>query len=157
MKGILKGPLIIAAIVVVARVVVERMSGPPALSAALSAVALYMLIIPMYLAVRIAGAGVAHPYRTLLKNVGIYAAITRFMVIVTYWLAYIFQWPEGRFSVEQGGVVGEGVGPLRGFVLVPFGVGILWVIGAVLIGGGLASIVLAILRMVMPRQQSSRS
>jgi hypothetical protein len=76
------------------------------------------------------------------------------MVTITDWLAYLYQWPEGRFSVEQAGVVGEGVGPLRAF-LFPIGLGLGWVLGAIVLGGAFASLLLALLRTVMPRPSSA--
>ena len=52
MRGILKWPLVIAAIVVVARVVLERSGAPPGISGLFSVVVLYLLICPLYFAVR---------------------------------------------------------------------------------------------------------
>jgi len=146
LKGMLKWPLVLAAIAVVLRVVLEQLQAPGLIANLVSVVALYLLICPMYFAFRIGGSGVASPYLQLLKSTALYAALARGFVIPTYWLAYIFQWQALRFSVHNGGVVGPDVTPLRAFVLVPLIAGIGWVIGSVVIGGGLGAIVVAIRR-----------
>jgi hypothetical protein len=117
MKGLLKWPLIIAAIVVVLRVVLEQAGAPDALNNILSVVVLYVLIGPLYFAARIAKSEIARPYATLLKTTALYTALARSMVIPTYWLAYMYRWPQFRFSVAAGGNVGPGVTPLWGLHL----------------------------------------
>jgi len=151
MRGILKWPLVIAAIVVIARVILERSGASPRVSGLFSVVALYLLICPLYFAFRIGASDIARPYRTLLKTTALYAALARAMVIPTYWLAYIYQWPEPRFSINQGGVVGPGVTPLLAYVAIPLGAAVAWIIGSVIIGGGLGSIVVALRRRARPR------
>ena len=132
MRGILKWPLIIAAIVVVTRVVLERSGTSPGISRLFSVVVLYLLICPVYFAIRLGASGVRRPYLSLLKTIAIYAALARAMVIPTYWLAYLYQWPEGRFSTNQGGVVGEGVTPLSAYLLIPLGAGLVWIVASVI-------------------------
>src|SRR5437870_5488302 len=112
MKGMLKWPLIIAAVVVVLRIVLERAGAPEALNNVISVVVLYVLIFPLYFAVRIAKSEVARPYVTLLKTTALYTALARSMVIPTYSLADIYQWPHPRFSVAHNCVVGPGAMPL---------------------------------------------
>jgi hypothetical protein len=146
MKGLLKGPLVIAAIVVIARILMERAGAPEALNNVLSVVVLYVLICPLYFAYCIAKSNVARPYSALLKTTALYTALARAMVIPTYWLAYIYQWPQGRFSVQQGGVVGPGVTPLRGFLLIPLLAAAAWIIVSLIVGGGFGSILIAIKR-----------
>jgi hypothetical protein len=113
-KGLLKWPLLIAVIVVV-RVVAERAEALSWVSNGLSAAVLHLIIIPVYFAIRLGAPGVKRPYLMLLAAVATYAVVVRLMVIPTYWLAYIYQWPEGRFSTSNAGVVGEGITPLMGF------------------------------------------
>jgi len=146
LRGMLKWPLIIAGIAVVLRVVLEQLQAPALASNLVSVVMLYLVICPVYFAIRIARSGVANPYRELLKSVTLYAALARCLVIPTYWLAYIYQWQVGRFLVTQGGVVGPNVSPFRAYVGVPLVAGIAWVIGSFIIGGTLGSIVLAATR-----------
>ncbi|HYR92507.1 MAG TPA: hypothetical protein VE422_51160 [Terriglobia bacterium] len=146
MKGLMKWPLIIAAIVVVLRIVFERLGAPDTLNNILSVVVLYVFICPVYFAIRIATSGVPRPYLTLLKMTALYTALARAMVIPTYWLAYIYGWPEQRFSVAAGGVVGPGVTPLNGYILTPLVAGIMWILVSLVAGGGLGSIVIAVKR-----------
>jgi hypothetical protein len=146
MKGMLKWPLVIAAIVVVLRVAMEQWQAPEMLTNLVSVVALYLVICPVYFAFRIAGSGIERPYRQLLKSIALYAALARSFVIPTYWLAYIYQWQAPRFALDHGGVVGPNVTPLRAFVLTPLVAGIAWVLGSLIIGGALGSAVIAIFR-----------
>jgi hypothetical protein len=103
---------------------------------------------------RISRSGIEHPYRQLFKSVVLYATLARALVIPTYWLAYIYQWHIPRFLVSQGGVVGPNVGPFRAFVGVPLVAGVAWVIGSLIIGGTLGSIVIAIMRTMRHGEQS---
>ena len=100
-------------------------------------------ICPVYFAIRLGASGVKRPYLSLLKAIAIYAALARAMVIPTYWLAYLYQWPEGRFSTNQGGVVGEGVTPLYAYLLIPLGAGLVWIVASVIIGGAVGSFFIA--------------
>lgn len=145
MKGLLKWPLIIAAIFVVGRVALER-SGASEIGKGVSLSVLITVIFPLYFAWRISGSGEPHPYKALLKSVAIFAVLARLMVVPTYWLAYIYQWPDERFTEEMSGVVGPGVTPIEGYVWVPFQLTLFWTIGAVVIGGGLGSILMAVRR-----------
>jgi hypothetical protein len=146
LKGMLKWPLVIAGIVVVLRVLLEQLQAPARVSNLVSVVALYLAIGPVYFAVHIARSGIEHPYRQLLKSTVLYATLARALVIPTYWLAYIYQWQTPRFLVSQGGVVGPNVSPFRAFVGVPLVAGIAWVIGSLIIGGTLGTIVIAVMR-----------
>jgi hypothetical protein len=146
MKGMLKWPLIIAAIFVVVRVVLEQAGSPEWLNNLFSVVILYLLVVPLYFSVRIANSGIERPYRTLLKMTALYTALARSMIIPTYWLAYHFQWSAPRFSVRMGGNVGPNVTPIFGYVLIPLGAAIAWIAASLVVGGGLGSIVIAIKR-----------
>ena len=146
MKGMMKWPLIIAAILVVVRVVLEQAGAPGWLNNLFSVVILYILIVPLYFSVRIANSGVERPYRTLLKKTALFTALARSMVIPTYWLAYYYQWSAFRFSVPAGGNVGPNVTPLFGYVLIPLGAAVAWILVSLVLGGGLGSIVIAIKR-----------
>ena len=131
MKGAFKVPLIIAAILVVGRVLLERAGAPETINNLLSVVVLYVLVVPLYFAFRIAKTGVPHPYSTLLKSTALFTALARAMVIPTYWLAYAYQWPQARFSTDAGGNVGPGITPLWGYVLIPIVAALLWILIAV--------------------------
>lgn len=145
-KSILKWPLIIAAIFVVTRVLLEQAGAPGWLNNLVSVVVLYVLIVPLYLSIQVVASGVARPFWTLLKWVALYAALARAMVIPTYWLAYHYQWSAPRFSVAQGGNVGPGVSPIVGYFLIPLGAALAWIVASLVIGGGVGSVVIAIKR-----------
>ena len=146
MKGMLKWPLIIAAIFVVVRVVLEQAGSPEWLNSLVSLVALYLLVVPLYFSFRIANSGIDRPYRTLLKMTALYTALARSMVIPMYWLAYHFQWSAPRFSVALGGNVGPNVTTIFGYVLIPLGAAVAWIVASLVTGGGLGSIVIVIKR-----------
>jgi hypothetical protein len=146
MKGMLKGPLIIAAILVVGRVILEQAGAPGSLNNVVSVVIFYVFIAPLYFAFRIANSGIERPYRTLFKNIALFTALARAMVIPTYWLAYYYQWTAPRFSVAMGGNVGPGVTPLMGYVGIPIGAAIAWILISLIAGGGLGSIVIKMKR-----------
>jgi hypothetical protein len=141
MKGMMKWPLIIAAVIVLVRVVLEQ-AGAPELVNNIFGVAWLYFIVPVYFALRIAASGVAKRAKALFKNLLLFSLYTRLMVIPAYWLAYAFQWPAPRFSLEMGGVVGEGISPLAGYVGVPIRNAVVWVIAATVIGMVLGGITL---------------
>jgi hypothetical protein len=155
MKGMLKGPLIIAAILVVSRVVLERIGAPGWLTNLFSVVVLYVLIAPLYFASRIAKSGIDRPYRALFKKTALFTALARSMVIPTYWLAYHYQWPEFRFSVAGGGNVGPGVTPFVGYVGIPIVAAIVWILISLIVGGGLGSLVIRWRRKALARAHAS--
>ena len=155
MKGMLKGPLIIAAILVVGRVVLERTGAPGWLSNLFSVVILYVFIAPLYFAFRIANSGVDRPYRTLFKKTALFTALARSMIIPTYWLAYHYQWPEFRFSVAGGGNVGPGVTPFVGYVGIPLFAAAAWILISLIVGGGLGSLVIRRRRKALARAHAT--
>jgi hypothetical protein len=139
-KGILKWPLIIAAVVVVLRVVVEQAGAPNIVANVLSVVALHFFIGPVYFAIRIAKSGIPHPYTTLFKLVSLYVVLTRAMVLPTYWLARLYEWPQPRFY----GLAGPDVTPFTGYIAIPFATAAFWIVASVIFGGVLGSIIIAI-------------
>jgi hypothetical protein len=142
LKGILKWPLIIAAVIVVLRVVVERAGAPVSVSNMLSVVALHTLLVPLYVAIRIGLSGVPRPYWMLIKLVAIYVVLTRAMIVLTYWLARIYRWQAPRFA----GLFGPDVTPFRGFIAVPFLTAGLWIGASLVVGGTIGTIVVVVLR-----------
>jgi hypothetical protein len=138
MKGLLKGPLIVAAVVVVGRVVTERLGAPQRLNDWISAAALTCLIAPAYFAMKIARGGVPRPYSTLLKTTALYASLVRAMLLPVYWLAFYFGWPELRFFVPPD------TGPLGGYITYPFGTAAFWIVASVIVGGILGALIIAV-------------
>jgi hypothetical protein len=137
---ILRWPLIIAAIVVVLRVVVERAGASDAVANILSVVALHSVIGPVYFAILIARSTEPRPYIMLLKAVALYALLTRIMLLPTYWLGRIFEWPQNRFA----GLAGSS--PFIGYIAIPFGTAAFWIVASLVFGGVVGSIIIAITR-----------
>ena len=142
MRGILKWPLIVAAAVVVFRVVIERSGAPDSISNLISVVALHLVIGPLYFAIRIAKSRLRNPYLTQVKLVLQYVVLTRAMVLPTYWLARIYGWSQPRFY----GLSGPNVTPLTGYVTLPLATAAIWVVVSTVFGTVLGFVVIATLR-----------
>jgi hypothetical protein len=140
--SILKWPVIVGAIVVVLRIVAERAGAPSGVSNAVSIVAVHTLLAPVYFAIVVGKKGLHAPYVTLLKLIALYVVIARAMVLPTYWLARVYQWPESRFA----GTWGPDVTPFDGFIGVPFLTAGLWILGSIVFGGFAGSIILTLTR-----------
>ena len=100
-NGMLKWPLLIAAGLVVARVISEQLGAPESINVVFGVVWLYF-IVPFYFVSAIVKNGSTRPYLELLWNLFVFSLTTRLMVLPTYWLAYAFQWPavtRSRISV----------------------------------------------------------
>lgn len=145
MQGMLKWPLLIAALLVVLRVIAEQSGAPEAINK-IFGVTWLLFLVPIYFARKIVAANEAQPYKTLYLKLVVFVAFVRLMLLPVYWLAYALQWSALRFATEQGGVVGDEVSALNGYVLIPLGAFIAWVITAPLLGTGLGAIVIAWLR-----------
>ena len=139
----LKWPLIVAATLVVLRIILEQLGAPDSINNLLGVAWLHFLV-PFYLAYRIQTSRSDRPYRALFKELFLYTVYTRLMVMVTYWLAYLWQWQSPRFLITQGGNVGEGIGPLRGTLVIPGRNAVVWIVMAMVIGLALGSILLLI-------------
>ena len=139
----LKWPLIVAATLVVLRIVLEHLGAPDSINNLLGVAWLHILV-PFYLAYQVQAYGNARPYRTLFKGLFLYTLYTRLMVLVTYWMAYLWQWQSPRFLLDRGGNVGEGIGPLQGYLVIPVRNAVVWTVMAMVIGMVLGSILLLI-------------
>ncbi len=140
MKGILKWPLIVAAIVVVLRVIVERAGAPAAVSNILSVAALTTVLGPLYFALQTGLARKPRPNVMLIQLIFIYALCARAMVLPTYWAARIFNWTESRFA----GV--DAPNPLVGFIALPLITAVFWIAASLVTGSAIGFITLAIVR-----------
>ena len=140
MKGILKWPLIVAATVVVLRVIVERAGAPSQISNLLSVAALTTVLGPLYFAIQIALGKKPRPYLMELQLVFVYAVCVRAMVLPTYWAARIFNWTESRF----GGV--NNPNPIVGFLALPLLTAAFWIVVSMISGTILGFATLAIMR-----------
>lgn len=149
MKGILKWPLIIAVVLIVARIVAERMGASDSVTNLMSVVVFHVLIAPIYFAIRIARSDEARPYRTHFKLTALFALLARLMVAPTYYLAYMLDWGEiPRFTVEGGGVVGAD--SMLQVILTPIVLTIVWTLASVIVGGLLGTLIIAIGRRMAP-------
>jgi hypothetical protein len=140
MKGLLKWPLIVAAIVVVARVAIERLHGPHWMSAATSAVAFTVLIGPVYFALKISGDKLPQPYSTHFKATALYAVLVRAMLLPIYWLAFFYSWQDPRFAMPVD------PSPFAGYVAVPLVTAAFWILASVIVGGGIGALIIALRR-----------
>ena len=139
----LKWPLIVAAILVLLRIVLEQLGAPDSINNLLGVAWLHFLV-PFYLAYQIQTYGSARPYRALFKDLFLYTLYTRLMVLVTYWMAYLWQWQSPRFLTAGGGNVGEGIAPFQGYLVIPVRNLVVWIVMAMVIGMVLGSILLLI-------------
>ena len=153
MKASMKLPLIIAAVIVVVRVILEQLGMPAAVNNIFGVAWLYFLV-PVYFAVQISNAGDETPYKSLLKNTAFYTFYTRLMVLPTYSLAYMLQWQQPRFGINGGGVVGGDLSPLNGYLLYPVRNLFVWIIFATIIGMIIGGITLAIRRRAVAKAAS---
>ena len=131
----IKGPLILTLVVIVVRILLEEMGAPGVITNILG---VFWLAFPVaiYFGVGVAASQEAHPYKTLVKLIVVYGVCARLMVALSYSLAFVFAWSAPRFS--GGGVVGEEVTALQGFLLMPaFNMvpGLIMAIGAGLLVG----------------------
>ena len=149
-NGMLKWPLLIAAGLVVVRVFSEQLGAPESVNFVFGVVWLYF-IVPFYFVSAIVRNGNTRPYLDLLKSLFVFSLFTRLMVLPTYWLAYAFQWPAMRFRLDAGGVVGEGVTPLQGYLVYPLLNGLSWVPVAIILGMILGGTALYVQRRQMAR------
>ncbi len=129
--------------VIVLRIVLEQAGAPEWLNNIFGVAWLYFAV-PIFFALQIHRFGDERPFRILSLQVLLFAVYTRLMVMVTYMLAYQFQWQAPRFHLSRGGVVGEGVTPLQGLLWIPLRNFFFWVVAATVIGTILGGISLKI-------------
>jgi len=142
MKGLLKLPLILAAVVTILRVVVERAGAPDAVANLFSVVAIHLLLAPLYFAIRIAQSPEIRPYATQFKLTFLFVVLARAIVLPTYWLGYVFQWQQNRFA----GLIGASA--FRGIIAEPLMTAAIWIVMSTIFGGVIGCVVIAIWRRV---------
>jgi hypothetical protein len=141
-KGVLKLPLILAALVTVLRLVVERSGAPDSVANLFSVVAIHLLLAPLYFAIRIAQSAESRPYVTQFKLTFVFVVLARAIVLPTYWLGYIFQWQQNRFV----GLIGASA--FRGLIGEPLMTAAIWIVMSTIFGGVIGCIVIAVWRRV---------
>ena len=142
---IMKMAVILAAVIVVLRIILEQAGASQTLDMIFGVAWLYFLL-PICFALRIASAGEASPFKGLFKDVLLFGIYTRLMVLPTYMIAYLAHWSAPRFSVAEGGNVGQDIGFVNGFLWIPLRNAIIWVVAAVIIGMIIGGITLLIAR-----------
>ena len=120
MQGIVKRALAVAAAVVVVRLILEETGAPLWLVNVFGVTWLYLLA-PFYFAMKVARSSETRPYVTLAKMSASFVLVAASMVGVTYSVSSVFGFSAYRFTVEGGGVIGEGITPLQGYIVMPLG------------------------------------
>jgi len=141
---VMRWSLILAAVIIVVRIVLEQMGAPDSVNNIFGVAWLYILL-PVLFALGIRAHNAANPFRSLLKDVFLFALCTRVMVMVTYMLAWAFQWKPVRFAYP-GGTVGENVGVLSGLFLIPLRNLLIWIVMVTVLGMIIGSITLLLKR-----------
>jgi hypothetical protein len=146
----MKWGVLIAAAIIVLRIVLEQF-GVPAGASFVFGVAWLYFIFPVLFAIQIRAQKDANPFRSLLKNVFLFALYTRVMVMITYIMAYIFNWTAPRF-IYPGGNVGPNVDVLTGILIIPLRNILIWVVMSTILGMVIGSVTL-----LLKRGDSTRS
>ena len=148
MKALIKTPLILAAVIIVARLALEGVGAPGMITMIVGVTWIHFLV-PVYLGFRIAGAGSSSPFKDLFKAIFFFTLYTRLMVMVTYILAHPLGLSATRFSVEGGGGVGA-ESALQGMVISPGRNFLITIVVLPIVGMILGSITLFIKRKMAP-------
>jgi hypothetical protein len=147
--AIMKAGLLLAAVIVVLRIILEQVGAPEAVNGIFGVAWLYFLL-PICLALKIATGGEANPFKKLLKDVFLFAVCTRLMVMITYVVAYFFHWQAPRFSTAGGGNVGPDVSLVTGILVIPVRNALFWVLFATIVGMLIGGITLWLRRKASP-------
>ena len=137
----MKTGVIVAAVIIVVRIILEQQGSPEFINNIFGVAWLY-LILPILFALRILARGNTGPFKALLRDVFLFALYTRLMVMFTYMLAYFLKWKAPRFSTSMGGNVGDDVSLMMGVLVFPARNAVIWVLFAVAIGMILGGIIL---------------
>ncbi len=148
-RSLIKVPLIIAVIIMVARIILEQAGAPHGLNQ-IFGVAWLCLLIPFYFAVKITKSGEAKPFVAFLKTLAVFVLLIRILVALTYTAAFALSWSAPRFLVEHGGVIGEGITAVEGYLLIPLQNLVLTTLAITVVGAILGGIVIAVMRKRAP-------
>ncbi|HYK89244.1 MAG TPA: hypothetical protein VE398_10765 [Acidobacteriota bacterium] len=141
----MKTGIIIAALIVVLRVVLEQ-AGVSDKANMIFGVAWLYFLLPVCFALRIASSHEASPFKGLLLDVLLFGVYTRLMVMATYMIAFVLKWHSPRFTPQMGGNVGDNINFVNGFFLIPLRNAVIWVVMVTVIGMIIGGITLAIAR-----------
>ncbi len=149
----MKAGVLIAACIIVVRIVLEQLGAPESVNNIFGVAWLY-LVFPVLFALRIAADGDSGPFKALFKALVLFAVYTRLMVMATYMVAYLLKWQAPRFSIKMGGNVGPEVGGLQGLALIPARNALIWIVMATVVGMIIGGIVLVAKRKPSPPAQA---
>ena len=144
-RKVMRIGVVIAAIIIVARIVLEQIGASQMINNIFGVAWLYF-ILPVLFALAIRAKEYASPYKTLLKDVVLFAVYTRVMVMVTYMAAYFLRWNAPRFALSMGGNVGDNVSLLSGLLFIPVRNALIWVVAATIVGMIIGSVTLLLNR-----------
>ena len=147
---VMRWGVIIATAIIIVRIVLEQLGSPARINNIFGVAWLYF-ILPILFAIAIRAQNGATPYRSLLKDILLFAVYTRLMVMITYVLAYIFSWKSRRFAYP-GGNVGENVGIWTGILLIPLRNFFIWIVMATIIG-----MILGFITLLLKRKASTQA
>jgi len=151
--GLMKAGLLVAACIIVVRIILEQLGSPEWVNNIFGVAWLYLLF-PFLFALRIAASGEPGPFKRLFTTLMLFTVYTRIMVMVTYMMAYLLKWQAPRFSMKMGGNVGPDVGAFQGLVFIPVRNALIWIVMATALGMILGGIVLFVKRKSAPPAQA---
>jgi hypothetical protein len=138
---IMQRGVIIAAMILLIRIMLEQVGAPEMVNNIFGVAWLY-IIVPVLFAVSIRARECSNPYKVLLKDVLLFGVYTRLMVMITYMLAYFFRWNAPRFALSRGGNVGENVGTFMGVLIIPVRNALIWIVMVTILGMIIGSVTL---------------
>ncbi len=141
--SLMKIGIIVAAGIIVVRIVLEQVGAPESINNIFGVAWLYF-IFPVLFALRISKAGMPGPFKALFMDILLFGVYTRLMVMVTYMAAYLLKWPAPRFSSSMGGNVGADVSAIQGLLVIPARNALIWVLFVVVVGMIIGSITLLV-------------
>ena len=131
--GLMKAGVLVAACIIVVRIILEQMGSPESVNYIFGVAWLY-LIFPVPFALNISASGEPGPFKALFKTLLLFGVYTRLMVMATYMMAYLLKWQAPRFGTKMGGNVGPDVGALQGLLLIPVRNALIWIVTATVVG-----------------------
>ncbi len=145
MGSLMKTGVILAAGILVVRIVLEQIGVPEFINNIFGVAWLYF-IFPVLFALRISKAGMTGPFKALFKDILLFGVYTRLMVMVTYMAAYLLKWQAPRFSLSMGGNVGPDVSSIQGLLVIPARNALIWVLFVAVAGMIIGGITLQVLK-----------
>ena len=145
-KGMMKWPLIIAAVLLVLRIVLEQAGAPEVVNNVFGISWLYF-IVPLFFCVphqrKQPGASFQNAFQEARDLCGVHAGDDPADVYARLPASVA---GTSRFGIDGGGVVGEDVSPLTGYLGIPVRNALIWIVIATAVGMILGSVTLLMRR-----------